>query len=201
MRKIIVKIIILTLFIWTFSSVNSYAYNVKRGDNLWRISQKYGISLHSLLKYNPQVANPSQIYVGEHINTSRSELVNRIINKAMSLRNVTSYRYGAKERRAPWVADCSSWVEYIYGQFGIWLPRSSHKQANVGIPLTFQQIKRGDLLFFGANNDGRVTHVGIYLGHGKWISNLNPNEDVKILNIWGKWSYHHFLWATRVIPE
>lgn len=52
-------------------------------------------------------------------------------------------------------------------------------------------------MFFGDN--GKITHVGIYIGDGLWISNLNSNKNVEIFAVWGRWSYPRFLWAQRVI--
>lgn len=166
---------------------------------MWKIARYNGMSYSHLLSLNPQITNPSNIWVGEHVNTTHGQLANQIVHYARSIQDITKYKYGAKPSEAPWLADCSSWVQHVYRKFGINLPRSSRAQSHVGMPVTFKQIKRGDLLFFGSK--GRVTHVGIYLGHGYWISNLDSSKDVAILSVWGSWSYRHFLWGQRVIPR
>ena len=43
-------------------------YTVQKGDAMWRIAEKYGVSTSALIEANPQIANPSLIYVGQKIN-------------------------------------------------------------------------------------------------------------------------------------
>jgi cell wall-associated NlpC family hydrolase len=68
--------------------------------------------------------------------------------------------------------DCSGLVQYVFGQVGITLPRTSEQQALVGTAVpSLAQAAPGDLLFF-AGSDGTPTapgHVGIYIGGGKMI--------------------------------
>lgn len=73
--------------------------------------------------------------------------------------------------------DCSGFTKNVFLQNGIMLPRDASQQVHIGqeIPLdsTFSQLQKGDLLFFGrkatAAKKERITHVGIYLGDGKFI--------------------------------
>jgi peptidoglycan DL-endopeptidase CwlO len=68
--------------------------------------------------------------------------------------------------------DCSGLVQYVYGQLGVSLPRTSEEQANVGTPVaSLSAAQPGDLLFF-AGSDGTASspgHVGIYVGNGQMI--------------------------------
>ncbi|GGM41421.1 peptidase [Paraliobacillus quinghaiensis] len=203
MKKIIGMFLTLVVLIATPQIVDA-AYYVKPGDSLWKISQQYKMNYRDLLNLNPQLSNPSRIDVGQKINVRSSHLAQDIIDYAVSLQDVTDYKLGADYSLSPRTADCSSWTKHIYEKFGIWLPRVSWQQAShVGTPVPFYDenknlaLKKGDLMFFGDN--GRVSHVGIYMGDGYWISNLNSEKDVVILSIWGSWSYDRFLWAQRVI--
>ena len=79
--------------------------------------------------------------------------------------------------------DCSGLVQYVYGQFGINLPRTTVDQANAGTAIPdISQALPGDLVFFpGA--DGTPTapgHVGIYLGNGQMIAAPETGENVRI---------------------
>ncbi len=73
--------------------------------------------------------------------------------------------------------DCSGFTKNVFLQNGIMLPRDASQQVHVGkeIPLTdhLSHLQKGDLLFFGRKatpeKKERVTHVGIYLGNGKFI--------------------------------
>ncbi|MGC4377173.1 cell wall hydrolase [Fictibacillus sp. Mic-4] len=53
-----------------FSTTNAFAYEVKRGDTMTKISKKYGLSLGELIRLNPQVKNPNLIFIGQTIHTS-----------------------------------------------------------------------------------------------------------------------------------
>jgi cell wall-associated NlpC family hydrolase len=68
--------------------------------------------------------------------------------------------------------DCSGLVQYVYGQLGVSLPRTSEEQADVGTPVaSLSAAQPGDLLFF-AGSDGTASapgHVGIYVGNGEMI--------------------------------
>lgn len=63
--------------------------------------------------------------------------------------------------------DCSGFVQMLYGLMGIALPRNSRYQALCGVPVSRDLLQPGDLLFFG--QEGRVSHVAIYLGEGLLI--------------------------------
>jgi hypothetical protein len=67
--------------------------------------------------------------------------------------------------------DCSGLIEYAYGRFGIRLPRTSQAQARAGSPVTarLDSLHPGDILTFAARPGGGVTHVGMYVGEGKFI--------------------------------
>jgi gamma-D-glutamyl-L-lysine dipeptidyl-peptidase len=66
--------------------------------------------------------------------------------------------------------DCSGFVQMLYAQMGIILPRDSSLQieAQQVKPVDFNLLQSGDLLFFGPQ-DHKVTHVGLYLGESKFI--------------------------------
>jgi cell wall-associated NlpC family hydrolase len=79
--------------------------------------------------------------------------------------------------------DCSGFVQYVYNQLGVSLPRTSEEQALVGTPVaSLSQAKPGDLLFF-AGSDGTPSapgHVGIYLGNGEMIDAPQTGMTVSI---------------------
>lgn len=64
--------------------------------------------------------------------------------------------------------DCSGYVQQIYRQMNIEIPRDASQQATVGWSVSFTEAKPGDLAFF-KNEEGRVTHVGMVLDHGEII--------------------------------
>ncbi|WP_420488742.1 C40 family peptidase [Paenibacillus caui] len=81
----------------------------------------------------------------------------------------TPYKFGASTKTTK-VFDCSSFMKYIYKEYGIKLPRTSAAQSKVGKAVSKSNLRVGDLVFFSSGsraNGKNVTHVGIYAGDGK----------------------------------
>lgn len=173
------------------------AYIVQPGDAFWKIASHHRMSLSDLIRINPHIADPNQINPGDKMVVKTGDIASDVIDYAHSLKEITVYQYGGQQ--APRVTDCSGWVQSIYKEFGINLPRVSRDQAKVGQPVKFQDMKKGDLMFFSTRADKVITHTGIYMGGDLWISNLNSKKSVEILSTWGPWSQKYFLWAQRVI--
>lgn len=91
-----------------------------------------------------------------------------VVKTAMALEG-TPYVWGGAQ---PGGFDCSGLVQYVYGQLGVKMPRTSENQAKVGAAVSsLNSAKPGDLLFF-AGSDGTAAapgHVGIYVGNGEMI--------------------------------
>ena len=86
------------------------------------------------------------------------------------------YKLGAK---APGKAfDCSGLVQWVMSQFDFSLPRTSREQVKIGmeIPKDPSALLPGDLLFFGKGKS--VSHVGIYVGDGKYVQAANRRAGV-----------------------
>jgi cell wall-associated NlpC family hydrolase len=86
------------------------------------------------------------------------------------------YRLGAV---SPGLAfDCSGLVKWVMQAFDIQLPRTAAQQARLGIdvPKDPAQMLPGDLMFFGRGK--RVTHIGIYVGEGKYVHAANRRKGV-----------------------
>lgn len=74
------------------------------------------------------------------------------------------YRYGGA---SPSGFDCSGLVYYAYQKAGYRVPRTSQLQYQQSLPVKRNHIRNGDLLFFRI--DGKVSHVGVYLGDNRFI--------------------------------
>ena len=100
--------------------------------------------------------------------------------------------------------DCSGFTKKIYGQSGIKIPRHSTRQAKVGTYVEYENLERGDMVFFDTERKetGTVNHVGIYLEDGKFIHASSGNKKVVITNFNEKVFYkNRFLWGRRVIEN
>lgn len=194
MKKLLFLISVILAF--TTTTANA-AHTVKSSDTLWKISNKYNMNYSDLVSLNPQISDVNKINIGDQIAVRSGDTATDLTDYAKNLKSITTYQYGGQN--APYLTDCSGWTQYIYNKFGITIPRVSRYQANTGTPVTFENMKKGDLMFFSSRDDKVVNHVGIYLDNGYWISNLNDSKDVTILSIWDTWTQKYFLWATRVI--
>ena len=74
-------------------------------------------------------------------------------------------------------------MRFVYGHFGVRLAHSSFAQAGTGLRVGRWALKPGDLVFF----DG-LGHVGIYVGHGKFIHAPHSGTRVRIESLGGWYS-------------
>ena len=96
----------------------------------------------------------------------RSYLRNELVGTAKKFIGVP-YRWGGSSRREGF--DCSGLTMVVYQLNGLNLPRSSREQYRVGMPIKRSQLSQGDLVFFATSGGRRVSHVGIYVGQGRFI--------------------------------
>jgi hypothetical protein len=79
--------------------------------------------------------------------------------------------------------DCSGLMQWIYGQNGIKIPRTSREQKAAGISIPLSQAQPGDLLLYTYNgspsNPGPDNHVGMYVGQGQMIDAPRPGKSVE----------------------
>ena len=99
--------------------------------------------------------------------------------------------------------DCSGFTRYVFrSTAGINIPRVSRNQAKVGKYIKYNNLRRGDMVFFDTEKKftGKVNHVGIYLSNGNFIHASSARKKVIITNFRKKPFYKkRFLWGRRVI--
>ncbi len=91
--------------------------------------------------------------------------VRKVIQTAMRFVGVP-YVFGGN---TPDGFDCSGFTRYVFARGGVGLPRMADEQYGLGHPVSKAQLRPGDLVFFTTYADG-ASHVGIYLGEGRFIS-------------------------------
>ncbi len=108
-----------------------------------------------------------------------------IIALARQCIGTSQYRRGAKPSEAPAVVDCSSFVKWLYGMRGIWLPRRSIQQRELGEAVSLDELVAGDVVFVSGwidyyHNDpaNGVGHVGITTGGGTVIHAADKKANV-----------------------
>ncbi len=96
----------------------------------------------------------------------RIDLRNEIVGTAKRFIG-TPYRWGGTSPDEGF--DCSGLTMVVYQLNGLKLPRSSRQQYGAGIPIGRNELLQGDLVFFATSGGRRISHVGIYVGKGRFI--------------------------------
>lgn len=75
--------------------------------------------------------------------------------------------------------DCSGFVRAVYNLCGVNIPRTSREQFRVGVSVGKDDLKDGDLVFFGGSADA-INHVGIYVGNGHFVHAPRRGDEIKV---------------------
>ncbi|MCY9664056.1 C40 family peptidase [Paenibacillus alginolyticus] len=98
-----------------------------------------------------------------------------IVRTAQSYIGKVRYVFGVRDTKRL-LLDCSAYTQMVFKQNGISIPWGSSAQAKLGTPVKNKsQLQKGDLVFFSVSKPGRINHVGIYVGNGKFISNTTSS--------------------------
>ena len=96
--------------------------------------------------------------------------------------DIVNYAYNFLGRPYVWGAvgpdtfDCSGFTSYVYRHCaGIEITRTTYTQINVGVPVSYNNMQPGDLVFTYDNE-----HVGIYVGGGMYINATYPGSTVRV---------------------
>ena len=125
------------------------------------IRKAVGISLCAAIGF-------AGLAIGQAPHASAATKADKIISLGQKYLGV-KYRFGAPSGSTS-AFDCSSFTQYIYGKYGIKLPRVSSSQATKGYKVAKSNLKRGDLVFFTTSRTGKkIGHVGVYVGNNKML--------------------------------
>jgi cell wall-associated NlpC family hydrolase len=92
--------------------------------------------------------------------------------------------------------DCSGLVYFVYSRLGIHLPHSSYAQMDVGRFVRRGNLKPGDLVFFSG-----ASHVGLYLGGGRFIHAPHSGTRVTVASLSDPWYNSAYDGARRVLRD
>ena len=99
--------------------------------------------------------------------------------------------------------DCSGYVQYLYKKHNVNLPRTAWLQSKKGLPIDKDKLQKGDLLFFLTDKKRKIpiTHVGIYLGDGKFIHAASKKKGIIISALHSGYYSDKFVLAKRVLHK
>ena len=95
--------------------------------------------------------------------------------------------------RSPAGFDCSGFTRFVYARVGIRLPHSSYAQWDSGRHIPRSRLRPGDLVFFAG-----LSHVGLYLGPGRFIHAPETGSVVSIPSLDAGWYAATYAGAVRV---
>jgi cell wall-associated NlpC family hydrolase len=91
----------------------------------------------------------------------------------------TPYRWAGA---SPAGFDCSGFVMYVYSKVGVSLPHNSTQLWGRGSRITRNALQPGDVVFFNG-----LSHVGIFIGNGRFVHSPHSGDVVKISHLTERW--------------
>ncbi|WP_115573222.1 C40 family peptidase [Xanthomonas campestris] len=139
---------------------------------------------------------PATARVWPQVPPANPAAANNILMRALGLVG-TPYRYGGNTPESGF--DCSGLVTYVYKDvLALSLPRTSRDLAAVqGPKIPAEKLSTGDLVFFGSS--GSVTHVGIYVGEGRFVHAPSSGGTVRLDFLDGAYWRDHYSGSKRVL--
>ncbi len=129
---------------------------------------------------------------------SRAMQANDVLIRAISLVG-TPYVWGGNTPESGF--DCSGLVNYVFrDMLNLRLPRTSRELSALAAPsITAPQLATGDLVFFASG--GTVTHVGIYVGDGRFVHAPRTGGVVRLERLDGRYWQQRWAGARRVLAS
>lgn len=165
-------------------------YRVLKGDTVEKLADKFGADKQDIVDLNalkkgkltpgtklliPKEASDDESLVEPSVDLNRvrplkcwkDEEEQGFLVKVANSFSGAPYKYGGDSVRG---LDCSAFVRKMYGLFDVQLPRTAREQFESGMRIDKANLVKGDLVFFRTKRHAKhPTHVGIYIGEGKFI--------------------------------
>ena len=177
------------LVIWTTVAVSAPVE-----DDLDRMLKERGLINQITDQLSQQISN----HFSGPLQTARSTFggkASELVIQAMGLLGVPYKRGGMSEEKG---FDCSGFVRHMFEKsVGLVLPRRAEEQAKVTEEINRSELKPGDLVFFNTMKR-TFSHVGIYVGDGKFIHAPRPGKAVRVDDMREAYWQKRFNGARRV---
>jgi cell wall-associated NlpC family hydrolase len=93
--------------------------------------------------------------------------------------------------------DCSGFVYFVMNHSGVGMSRDMYAQWNSGPHISSSNLAAGDILFFSNTYKRGLSHVGIYIGNGRFVHAENESTGVLVSDLWSSYYRAHYTGAVR----
>jgi LysM repeat protein len=193
----------------TSTEQTSGSYTVQSGDSLSAIAKKFGITTTQLKQANNLTSD--LIKVGQRLTIpspgapstpapaptqqSMEQVKLAIVQDSKNYLGVP-YVWGGE---SPSGFDCSGFIYFMFDKHGVDIPRqTSGDYYKMGTAVSKANLQPGDLVFFGVNVPGVVSHVGFYMGDNQFIS-ATSSSGISIVSMDNSYWSKYYMGAKRVI--
>ncbi|MES2941384.1 MAG: C40 family peptidase [Pseudomonadota bacterium] len=178
MRLILITLTFLTIFLF---AARAHAAPASSGDEMDKL-----------------IADRGLLTQMDHVRQSVSNRASDLVVNAMGFLGVP-YKRGGNSAETGF--DCSGFVRAMYEQsIGLILPRRAEQQAAATQNIDKKDLQPGDLVFFNTMRRA-FSHVGIYVGDGKFIHSPRTGSEVKVESMTVAYWTRRFDGARRVTPK
>jgi cell wall-associated NlpC family hydrolase len=182
------------LILCALTLLTSAAFAAPAEDELERLIKERGLVTQITEQLSQQISNQ----IGGPLQSARNTFGGRaseLVIQAMGLLGVPYKRGGTSEEKG---FDCSGFVRHMFEKsVGLVLPRRAEEQAKVTEEINRSELKPGDLVFFNTMKR-TFSHVGIYIGDGKFIHAPRPGKSVRVDDMREAYWQKRFNGARRV---
>ena len=176
-------------------------YTVKKSDSLWRLAKRFGTTPGAIASANG-LRPTAKLLIGQRLRISDQAKVqvgaaassnSSLVETALEYRGVR-YRYGGITTRG---MDCSGLVYRVLNTHGISAPHNSRALYRLGKSVARKDLEAGDLVFFHTRGRG-ISHVGIYIGDGKFVHASSGKGRVRVDRLDEGYYARRYVGARRV---
>ncbi len=177
-------------------------YTIKHGDSLWLIAKRFGTTPHTIAALNG-IRVTATLHAGKQLRlpgqakpktqTAAAKPNDGLVETALGYRGVR-YRYGGITTRG---LDCSGLVFRVLQNHGIKAPHNSRALYKLGKAIARGNLRSGDLVFFHTRGRG-ISHVGMYIGNGKFVHASSSKGRVRVDRLDDGYYARRYVGARRV---
>ena len=127
-----------------------------------------------------------------------SDRLQNMLIHAISLIGV-KYKFGGSSAQSGF--DCSGFVRHVFAEaVAVELPRSSYAMGRIGLKVETDDLRAGDLVFYNTLHRA-FSHVGIYLGEGRFVHAPSRGKSVEIVDMSDNYWKRRFNGARRLLKD